>query len=453
MIDVRCFGNLAQLESLRGQINSLNQAAGRPDPFSTFEFFEAFLQHDQPDAQGQVLHLWFLTAFEGARLVGYMALKQETHRVLGMLASKLEFLVTHDADRPHLVARTEDAPAVSEAFYAYLLKRRGEWTFLEFREQDATSRLFPPPTAAKLGGYAVRQWPGLENGTIHVRWNTLEAYFQSFSKRFRSNVSRQMRSLLGAGQVEYLSSSDPAATPALFEIYQGIEQRSWKADAGAAIGRHPQWAGYFGDLLAAGQPMHVSIHILLLDGTPVAGLITGAFGAGLYALHIVFDDSLRRLAPGSAMLLMGMRQAIEGRFAFVNLLSGFGYFKARWQAEMSSTRNAQIYRVGTPYFWRRVSGDLARGLRGAAGPRRLALSNPARRAAAQAAGSAPDAGLRTAGTPVADRRRTAALIARAREGRAEFLSAAELAALMPFAARRPAAMPGRAAARPAQPRE
>ena len=41
-----------------------------------------------------------------------------------------------------------------------------------------------------------------------------------------------------------------------------------------------------------------------------------------------------------------------------NLLWGFGYYKTRWLAEMSETQSLQIYRIGTPFFWRRVLGDL-----------------------------------------------------------------------------------------------
>ncbi len=60
---------------------------------------------------------------------------------------------------------------------------------------------------------------------------------------------------------------------------------------------------------------------------------------------------------------MGMRQAINGHFTFLNLLSGFDYFKLRWQADISGTSNAQIYRVGGPFFWHRLSGDLKRRMR------------------------------------------------------------------------------------------
>ena len=437
MIEVRCFGSLEEAAFLREEVNALNRAGTRPDPFSTFEFFENFLRHEKSFPQGRGLHLWFLAAFDTGRLVGYMALKQTTHKVLGLPVSRLDFLVTHDTDRPQLVARPEHALAVSEAFYAYLLERKREWSFLEFRQQDAASPLFPPPAAVKLKGYRVRQWPSLDNGTIHMRWGTLDAYFKSFSPKFRSNVSRQMRSLLAAGKVEYLASSDPAITPALFELYHSIEPRSWKSRAGVAIGRNTQWVEYFKGLLDARQPMRVSIQLLLLDGVPVAGFISGAFMKRLYALHMVYDDRLSRLAPGSALLLMGMRQAIDGRYALFNLLSGFGYYKVRWQAQMTETRIAQIYRLGRPLFWRRLFGDWKRSVFSARSNEAPVLFNPLRRDVGERESGQAERG-KIPGLPISreERERIAALIAEARKGQGEFLSAAELAAAMPFETQR-----------------
>ena len=434
---MRCFGSLEEAAFLREDVNALNRAGTRPDPFSTFEFFENFLRYEKFFPQDQNLRLWFLAAFDAGRLVGYMALKQLTHKVLGLRASKIDFLVTHDADRPQLVARPEHALAVSEAFYAYLLERKREWSFLEFRQQDAASPLFPPPAAARLKGYLVREWPSLDNGTIPLRWDTLDAYFKSFSPKFRSNVSRQMRSLLAAGEVEYLASSDPAITPALFELYHSIEPRSWKSRAGAAIGRYPQWVEYFKGLLDARQPMRVSIQLLLLDGVPVAGFISGAFMKRLYALHMVYDERLSRLAPGSALLLMAMRQAIDGRYALFNLLSGFGYYKVRWQAQMTETRIAQIYRAGSLLFWRRVLGDWMRRVFSARPNKAPVLFNSLRRDVGERESEQAERG-KIPRLPISheERERIAALIAEVRKGQGEFLSAAELAALMPFETQR-----------------
>jgi CelD/BcsL family acetyltransferase involved in cellulose biosynthesis len=372
----------------------------------------------------------FRVAFAAGRLVAYLALKQVAHRVMGLRAPKIDWLTAHTADRPHLVARPGYANETSEAFYAYLLKRKQEWSLLEFQQQDEASPLFPPPATVAFKGCRVRQWPNMENGTIPVRWDTVHEYFKAFSKKFRSNVSRQIRTLLSAGEVECLMSSDPAITPYLFDLYRIVESRSWKSTADAAIGRDPKWVEYYRGLLGARQPMHFSIHVLLLDGVPIAGLINGSFQKGLYALHITYDQGLSRLAPGAAVLLMGMRQAIDGRFAFFDLLWGFGYYKTRWLAEMTETRSVQIYRKGGIFFWRRMLGDLKRRLPGRGTGRESVLFNPVSRDAIELQAT-PGAAPRPEMT-VSEKKRVAALVTQVRRGQGEFLSAAALASVMPF---------------------
>lgn len=432
-MEVRCFSSLEEITFLRDEINALNFASLRPDPFSTFEFFKHFLYYEKFLPENENLNLWFLTAFNDGRLIGYMPLKQVFHKILGMQTSKIDFLVTHDADRPQLIARPELALAVSEMFYSYLMNRRREWSFLEFRQQDTTSPLFPPPTKIKLTGYWVGQWPSLDNGTIPIRWNSLEAYFRSFSTKFRSNVSRQMRSLVAAGELEYFVSSDPETTPPLFELYRTIEPRSWKSQASQAIGRHPQWVEYVKGLLNAHQPMRISIHLLLLNGIPIAGLITSAFGQGLYALHIMYDASLHRLGPGSAVLLLSMRQAIGGGYTFFNLLAGFGYYKVRWQAQMTETKNTQIYRIGTPFFWRRMLGNLKRRMFPITTPQQSdILFNPARRMVVENTRELVENNPFMPQLTSKERESIATLIVHVRQGRGEYLSSSQLVALMPF---------------------
>lgn len=418
---------------MRDAADALNRGSARPDPFSTFEFLENFHRNDESHPGGRGLQLWLLAAFRGERLVGYAALRQVKRRVLGIPMAALGFLVTRDTDRPHVVARPEDLQAVSTAFYEHLLARQREWSLLEFQQQDGTSSLRPPPAAVDLTGHLVSDWTSLENGTVRVRWATLRDYFEALPKKFRSNLGRQLQGLLDVGRVELIASSNPLATPALFELYLGIERRSWKSLAQADIARSPLRVDYFRSLLGADQPMRVSILVLLLDGLPIAGLINGAFLDGLYALHIVYDERFARLAPGSAILLLGMREAIESHCAFFNLMSGFGYYKSRWLADITETRIVQIYRRGSLPYWHRWFGDLKRRLTSAAGTAAPVRFNATRRAVS---GRGP----RPTNPATPDElERIGMLVAEARREQGEFLSAPALAEVLTLRpARRPA---------------
>ena len=423
-------------------INALNLASPRPDPFSTFEFYENLLQRRSSLNGGTRSRAWFLAAFIERDLIGYLALEEVSETVLWRRIKRLGFLVAHDADRPHVVAKVEHLGIVTEMFYEYLREHRREWDLLELQQQDAASTLYPLPAGVHLRGCWVRHWPNLDNGTIHVRWTTLQDYFDALAPKFRSNLLRQMRKLLASGRVELLTSSDPASTPALLHLYCSIEERSWKAHSDLTVGGTRERLDYFRAMLDARQPMQAVIQILVLDGVPIAGLISGMFTGpadkGLYALHIVFDEHMGPAAPGSAILLMGMRHAIDGRFAFFNLLSGFGYYKTRWLADMTATRAAQIYRIGGVFFWRRVLGDAQRWLSAHVPP-------SVRRLLPAAYGVDNDGQLRSQPTPeptrgpllvtTAQRETYAKLIAEALRGTCEWLSPGELAAALPFDAR------------------
>ncbi len=438
VVVVRCLDDLSQAAPWRAQIDALNRHSDRPDPFSTFAHLQACLRLDEAFAERDGTQLWLLLAFRAERLVGYVALKRVERRVMGCRVATLGFLDTQDADRPHLVARASDEALVGAAVYRHLLARRDEWHQLELVQQGSASTLYPPPRGLDLSNYLLRQWPSLENCTILVRWPSLDGYVEALAKKFRTNLGRQLRGLSAAGRLETIASADPADTPALLELYLGIEPFSWKQGTDATIGRHPRRLALFRALLDPAQPMRVSIQLLLLDGVPVAGLITGAFERGLHALHLVYDDRLNRFAPGSAMLLLGMRQAIvEGHEVF-NLRSGFGYYKERWLAQSTPLHVAQVYRAGSLPYWKRRLGDWKRRLWPGELPPAREQFNPARRdAAARAAhGATPE-------RDIAQRERIAALVAQVRGGQGECLTSAQLAAILPLGGSGRLAAPGR----------
>ena len=69
MIAVRCFHRLSEADSYRAPINALNLASARPDPFSTFEFYEHCLRNAAAFPESGGLRLWLLLSFNGDDLV------------------------------------------------------------------------------------------------------------------------------------------------------------------------------------------------------------------------------------------------------------------------------------------------------------------------------------------------------------------------------------------------
>jgi CelD/BcsL family acetyltransferase involved in cellulose biosynthesis len=362
LIAVRRFQSFAELQPLRAELAAVHSHSRRSCPFSTLEYLQAFYEHDEFHPPGDGSELWWLVAGEGDRVLAYLPLRSVEERIFGLPARKLEFLATHDTDRPHLVASAAEEQRCAAAFYEYLMTHKKAWSFLELRQQDRDSKLFPVPVDASR--YYVRLFDAPQNSTVRVGWPSTRDYFASLKKKARSNTSRQLRNLLTSGEVLYLSSEHPAALPTLFELYLQVEARSWKAQAEGTIGRHPARVAFFRRLLEPDQPMRLCISLLLLDGVPIAGLVDGRFGQGLFALQIAFDESRAKLSPGATVLFMSLRRAIEDRLAFYNLLSGFAYYKSFWHAETVDTQTVQLIRRGSRHYWKALAGDLIRRVLG-----------------------------------------------------------------------------------------
>jgi hypothetical protein len=361
VLQVHCATSLEELAADREELDEINRASRLPDPFSTVEFYELYYQHDEFLRHGVESELWFLTVREERRIVGYLPLRRVRDRGIGIPCWKVEFFATHDNDRPHLVARPGDEERCRDAVFRWLHEHRHSWSFLELKQQPADSILcatsaFSPPR------YYVRTFPNLENSSIDIRWKTLRDWFGELSHNMRHNVARQFRALGALGRLEHLGSADPAATPLLFELYRTIETRSWKAHADATISRSPRRIEFFLQLLGSRSPLRVRIDLLLLDGVPIAGLLCGEFEKRLYALHSVFDDAYAKAGPGGSALLFGLREAIEGGYLSLNLLSGFSYYKTRWRAQVTKTHAVQVFRAGSPRFFQALLGGLRRSV-------------------------------------------------------------------------------------------
>ncbi len=378
--------SMAGAAPLRAAMNALNLASRRPCPFSTYEYLLTFVVNDEYASPGQ--QVLFLSAFEGDRLIGYLPLRREKGSHLGLSFDRLGLLVSHDTDRPHVVARPEDEARCCAAFYTFLLGSEGGWSVLDLAMQDAESGLTVLPPLSPWR-FMVRRFENMPNTTVPLPQATFADYYLSLGRSHRQNVSRLGRRLLTSGNVEVVSCTDARGRSAMLDLYLDLERRSWKQEAAAGIGRSARRVKFFRALCAADQPLQLGFDFVLLDGLPIAGMVSGAFGDRLYGLEMAFDGDHDDLAPGHLLSLMAIRRAIAGGFRFLNLNGNYSYYKAKLGGVVTATSSVQIFRVGSLPWARTLAGDLKRRLR--ALPREADHFNPERRRVSRAEpGSAPE---------------------------------------------------------------
>ena len=360
-LEVRAFGSLEALGPLGLKLDALNLASRRPTPFATQAYLRAFLAHDEYADGRQRYQPLILVAVEAGEPIGWLAQRRLHGRWLGLPAERMEFLVTHDNERPRLIARPADEARCAGAFLAWLRERERSWSMLEWMEQDAGSPLAEAAQAA--AGLHVRHHPNNPNATIQCAWASGAEYYRSLSRNYRAATRSHVNRLFGQGRVEFVSTWEPSAVNRLLDLHLAVEERSWKAPAAAGICRHPRRIEFFRALFDPAQPMRFSFRFLLLDGLPIASELNGVFLDTWYSFEGAYDESYRDSGPGHLLFLMTMKEALERRAAAVNLLNNYAYVKRRLGATITDTYAVQLFRPWTPLWARARLGELRRRLR------------------------------------------------------------------------------------------
>jgi hypothetical protein len=358
---VRAYESLEALDGLAPRLDALNLASRRPSPFATLAYLRTFLANDEDAHHGY--RPLFLVASEGEAPVGWVALRRQPARLLGLPAHRVEFLVLHDNERPHMACREADEPRCAAAFLRHLLERERGWSLLEWMEQDQGSPLVAAAEAGARGCY-LRRFDHNPNATIERSWADAGEYYRSLSKNFRASIRSGVNRLTAAGHIEFASTWAPAAAARLLDLHLDVEGRSWKGPAAAGVSRHPVRVGFFRALMAAGQPMRMGLRLMLLDGVPIACEINGEFGDTWYAMEGTYDEAWRDAGPGHLLFLMTMREALGRGVRAVNLLNNYAYVKRRYGATITETAAVQLFRPWTPLWAKARLGDLRRRLLG-----------------------------------------------------------------------------------------
>jgi CelD/BcsL family acetyltransferase involved in cellulose biosynthesis len=417
---------LAEVVPLRSDLDGLNLALRRPSPFSALDYLEAVAAHDEHPVPGSEPLL--LLAREGGRLVGWLPVRRHRGAAAGLRGGRIESLLVHETDRPGVMARPEDEARCAAVFLRWLDEHES-WDELHLVQQAPDSPLHPAP-GFRLPRRRLRLWPSNPNCTIHLEGHTLASWFASLPKSHKHNVARLGRRLLSAGQVDMIWSDDRVVLPALLDLYLEVERHSWKAGAAVGIGRSPERVALFRQQLEAGRSARAVVHLLRLDGTPIAGHVGIWFAGELHAREIAFDERLSALGPGLMMMLLLVRGALEEGARRINLLSRFGYYKKEWGAEIQPTETVQFFRVGSVAWARSWFGDLKRRLEPRGEEGRAERVNAARRATVKAP---PAEVLPKQASPQTQTSTLAADL----ESRAQRITSAQLRTVLPFDPGRP----------------
>jgi CelD/BcsL family acetyltransferase involved in cellulose biosynthesis len=364
-LSVSCVEGLAALERFSLVIDQLNLASAHRNPFLSSAFLLCYALHNEYYTPGREERLFLIR--EGDRLIGCAPMRRSIERLRGV---RFQFLAPFDTTNPGILSAPEDEARVAAALIRYICDIEKGWGKLELVSQRAEAPLRRAVHAAANRKFRVRDISVEPDNEISVVWKDLNDYFQSLSKKMRSNLSRQARRLFRTGDTELILAEGGQAVSAWFDAYCDLDRRSWKHGTAHSIQRHPRRVRFYQEITSGRAGLDPEFIGVVLDGVLIAGLLVGSNATaspefhGAWCLEMAYDQSRAELGPGQLLLLLAVGRAIDKGHRHLSFMQNFAYYKHRWAAEPIDVVNVQLIRRLCRHNLLASLGELRRKLTG-----------------------------------------------------------------------------------------
>ena len=376
-LTVRPIFGIAALVQFASQVDTLNQASARPNPFLSSAFLHCYALNNEYFPDGDEIRLY--TVWEQQAMVGCLPMRWRKEyfgprwRGTGLSSVRLCFLAPLDVEQPGLLCAPEDEERVAAVLILHLMNQSPRFGMLEFIGQRPDSVLYRTVHRITDSRFQIRDIDVEPYNEIALPWPDVGAYFRALSPNMRRNVARYARYLFAEGTTEIVLAEGGAAVSAWLDAYCDLESRSWKNNTPAAVTRHPRRLQFYRELLLGKAGFAPSFIGILLDGALIAAALNGSNSdappdaRGVWGFEIAYDEAYTDLGPGQLLTLLTADAALKRNEKFVNLLHSFSYYKQRWKAEQIVVKNVQMIRRWSLHHVRGLIGDLRRRLKSRAG--------------------------------------------------------------------------------------
>jgi CelD/BcsL family acetyltransferase involved in cellulose biosynthesis len=165
------------------------------------------------------------------------------------------------------------------------------------------------------------------------------------SSNLRSQFRRRRRSLEKQGELRLRTTSGGGDLERDLDALFQLEASGWKGAAGTAINSRPDTDALYREFArAAAARSWLRLHILELDGVPVAGDLGCVLGTEAFLIKTGFDESLAGASPGLVLRGEVLRVGIEEGLTGYDFLGGPDPYKLRWTDEVRPRTFVRGYR-------------------------------------------------------------------------------------------------------------
>lgn len=285
--------------------------------------------------------VFVVCVFDRSRLVAILPCRLVAERVFGIRLRILDF-----PDYPVPIRDVLIGPSGSstEIFHTFMSRIRSligsDWDYMRFRGVLESSVL------VELAGKAKRSLK-THYDFSHLLSVKTDKYVETvLNSKARNNLRRNHKKLAGHGEYEFRTFTTFPELENAYQAFLETEAAGWKSVKGGrrAIALHEDQSAFYLDLLRRSSKSGRShIHILYLNGQPIASDLCILTARSCYSLKHGYDEQYSDLAPGNllreyAIEYYGRSRIIES----IDLVSGMAWHLT-WRPERRKVFDVRFY--------------------------------------------------------------------------------------------------------------
>lgn len=335
----RIVTDLAGWEAIEADWESVRSRTRDANAFQSHAFLSTWWEHFGTDKQ-----LDLILVYRDDDLVGIAPLQRTTKRLLLHKYDVLEFLgMPDELARPKFLVADGDEQ-ILQAILETLTD--ADFDILQLDELEAGWQSDALCRWAESDQLWCREEP------LHVvpyleRAADWEDYYAGLSGHFKKRLKSAKRKAEKRYKVDYRVAETREDLEAVLGRFFEIEQRSWKSDAGVAVGDVPGYRGFYRDLLCD-TSREICGHGITqsFDGEPSAVTIGFSHRETYYSLQIAHDQNFAGYSPGTLLEAFEMEWFFGRGFHRYEFLGGAGFNKRRWTETAVATQTLLVRRPG-----------------------------------------------------------------------------------------------------------
>jgi len=177
--------------------------------------------------------------------------------------------------------------------------------------------------------------------------HTWDSYLLSLHTRHRKNIDKMLRRLHRDFDVSLHVAATEAEREWAMDVFVRLHLRRWSMNGGStALNSKKLIDFHLAFSKTSLERGWLKLYTLLLNGTPVASLYVFKYGNVYYHYQSAFDPDYARYSPGTAILALGIKNAIEDGAVEFDFLHDNEPYKYLWARQDRELIRLELYPAG-----------------------------------------------------------------------------------------------------------